>query len=131
MFVDVVRLVGGGEHFALVNIIDAQRLQDLRLDEMADARLGHDGNADRFDDTLDHIRVRHASDTTLHTDIGRHALQGHHRAGASVFGDLGVLRRDHIHDDAALEHLRQATLDGDAARALFCPVLPCHGCYLP
>ena len=39
--VDVVRLVGRGEHLALVDVVDAERLEDLGLDEVADAGLGH------------------------------------------------------------------------------------------
>ena len=36
--VDVVGLVGGCQHFALVDVVDAERLEDLRLDEVADAQ---------------------------------------------------------------------------------------------
>ena len=47
VLVDVVGLVGGREHFALVDEVDAELLQDLRLGEVADARLGHDRDRDR------------------------------------------------------------------------------------
>ena len=40
--VGVVDLVGRGEHLGLVDVVDAERLQDLGLDEVADAGLGHD-----------------------------------------------------------------------------------------
>src|SRR4030095_8482352 len=40
-FVDVLVLVRRRENFALVDVIDAERLQDLSLDEMSDPRLGH------------------------------------------------------------------------------------------
>jgi hypothetical protein len=36
MLVDVVRLVGRGQDLALVDEVDAQGLEDLRLDEVAD-----------------------------------------------------------------------------------------------
>ena len=35
--VDVVRLVGRREHLALVDVVDAERFEDLRLGEVADA----------------------------------------------------------------------------------------------
>ena len=35
--------------------------------------------------------------------------------GAGVLGDLGLLGRDHVHDDAALEHLGQPALDAEGA----------------
>ena len=53
VLVDVVRLVGGGQNFALVDEIDAQFLQDLRFGEVADAGLGHHGNGNGLDDLLD------------------------------------------------------------------------------
>ena len=37
-----LRLVGGRQHLALVDVVDLERLQDLRLDEVPDAALGHD-----------------------------------------------------------------------------------------
>jgi hypothetical protein len=43
VLVDVVGLVGGGEDLGLVDEVDADILQHLRLDEVADAGLGHDG----------------------------------------------------------------------------------------
>ena len=42
--VDVVGVVGRGEHFRFVDVVDAKRLQHLGLDEMADPGLGHDRN---------------------------------------------------------------------------------------
>src|SRR3712207_8183311 len=39
--VDVVGLVGRGEHLGLVDVVDADGLQHLRLDEVPDAGLGH------------------------------------------------------------------------------------------
>ena len=37
VLVDVVSFVGGGEHFALVDEVDAELLQDLRFGKVADA----------------------------------------------------------------------------------------------
>ena len=42
VLVDVVRLVGGGQDLGLVDVVDAERLEHLGLDEVADAGLGHD-----------------------------------------------------------------------------------------
>ena len=39
--VDVVGLVGRGEHLGLVDVVDTERLEDLRLDEVPDPGLGH------------------------------------------------------------------------------------------
>jgi hypothetical protein len=35
-------LVGRRQHLGLVDVVDLERLEHLRLDEVADARLGHD-----------------------------------------------------------------------------------------
>ena len=114
--VDVVGLVGRGEHFALVDVVDAERLQDLGLDEVTDARLGHDRDGDRGLDALDHLGVAHAGHATVAADVGRHTLERHDGAGAGVLGDLGLLGGDDVHDDAALQHLGEATLDLVRAR---------------
>ena len=107
MLVDVVVFVGGRQHLRFVDVVDADRLQDLGLDEVADTRLRHHRDRDGVADLLDQRHVAHASDAAGGADIGRHALQRHHGAGARFFGDLGVLRGDDVHDHAALEHLRQ------------------------
>ena len=40
-----LRLVGRGQDLGLVDVVDAERLEDLGLDEVADAGLGHDRDA--------------------------------------------------------------------------------------
>lgn len=40
VLVDVVLVVGGGEDLGLVDVVDVERLEDLRLDEVADTALG-------------------------------------------------------------------------------------------
>ena len=40
-----LRLVGGRQHLALVDVVDLERLQDLGLHEVADAGLGHHRDA--------------------------------------------------------------------------------------
>ena len=64
-----------------------------------------------FDDAVNHIGITHAGDTAMRANVRRHALKRHDGDGAGVFGDPRLFRRDHIHNHAALEHLRQAPLD--------------------
>src|SRR5439155_20061004 len=40
--------------------------------------------------------------------VGRHALEGHDRASAGLFGDTGLVGVGDVHDDAAFEHFGQA-----------------------
>ena len=112
--VDVVALVGRGQHLGLVDVVDLERLQDLGLGEVADPRLGHDRDRHRLLDALDHRRIGHAGDAAVAADVGRHALQRHHRTGAGLLGDPCLLGRDHVHDHAALQHLGQAGLDPES-----------------
>ncbi len=49
-------------------------------------------------------------DAALGADVGRDALERHDGDGAGVLGDLRLLGRDDVHDDAALEHLGHAAL---------------------
>jgi hypothetical protein len=107
----VVGLVGRREDLGLVDVVDLQGLQHLRLGEVADARLGHDGDRHGLLDALDHGRVAHPRHPAVAADVGRHALEGHDGGGAGVLGDLRLLGVDDVHDDAALEHLGQPGLD--------------------
>ena len=86
-----LRLVGRRQHLGLVDVVDLERLQHLRLDEVADARLGHHRDGHRLLDAADHLRVGHARDAAVAADVGGHALERHHRGGAGVLGDLRLL----------------------------------------
>ncbi len=115
--VDVMGLVGRGEHLGLVDEVDAERLQDLGFDEVTDADLGHHGDRHRCLDAFDHLGVAHAGDATVAADVGRHPLERHHRDCSGVLGDLRLLRRDDVHDDATLHHLGESALDGEGSGA--------------
>src|SRR6185503_18072450 len=107
---DVVRLVGGRQHLGLVNEVDLERLQDLRLDDVPDPALRHDRDVDRLLDLLDHRRVAHARHAAVLADLRRDALERHHRGGARLLRDLGLLGVHHVHDHAALQHLGETHL---------------------
>src|SRR5207253_2514655 len=113
--VDVVLLIRGREHLGLIDVVDAERLQHLRLDEVTDACLGHDRDGHRGDDVLDQRDVAHPSDAAVAADVRRNPLERHHGDGAGVLRDLRLLRVDDVHDDAALQHLCQPALDTVAA----------------
>ncbi len=104
--VDVVGLVGRRQHFRLVYVVDLQRLQNLRLGKVPDPRLGHHRDRHRLLDPADHLGIGHPGHAAVTPDVSRDALQRHHRGRARVFGELGLLGRHHVHDHAALEHLR-------------------------
>jgi hypothetical protein len=101
---DVVHLVGGGEDFALVDVVDAEGFQDARFHEVADAGFGHDGDADGLHDLADLVDGGHAGDAAFAADIGGHALQRHDGGGSGLFGDEGLVGVGDIHDHAAFEH---------------------------
>ena len=104
-------VVGGGQHLGLVDVVHAHALQDLGLDEVADAGLGHHRDRDGVHDAVDEVGVTHPCHATLRTDVGGHAFQRHHGDCAGAFGDAGLLGGDDVHDHAALEHLGHAALD--------------------
>jgi hypothetical protein len=112
----VVGVVGGRQHLRLIDVVHAEALQDLRLDEMPDARLGHHRDSDRGDDALDDVRVAHPRHPALRTNVGGHPFQRHYRDGAGSLRDSRLLRGDDVHDDAALEHLGHAALDPGRSR---------------
>ena len=109
--VDVVLEVGRSQHLGLVDVVDLQRLQDLSLGEMPDAALRHHRDRHRLLDLPDDLRVGHARDAAVAADVGRNALERHHRDRAGCFGDLRLLGVDDVHDHPAFEHLGEAALD--------------------
>ena len=108
--VDVPRVVGGGEHLRLVDVVDLDGLEDARLGDVPDAALRHDGNRDGGLDALDHRGVAHARHAARRADVGGDALERHHGARAGRLGDLRLLGRRHVHDHPALEHLREVAV---------------------
>jgi hypothetical protein len=111
----VVRLVRGREDLGLVDVVHVERLEHLRLDEMADAHLGHHRDRDGLLDALDHRGVAHARDAAVAAYVRRYALERHHRGRTGGLRQLRLLGRDHVHDHAALEHLGEACLDSEGA----------------
>jgi hypothetical protein len=79
-----------------------------------DARLGHHRDRHGLLDALDEQGVGHAGHAAVAADVGRHALERHHRGRPGVLGDLGLLGVDDVHDHAALEHLGQPGLDAES-----------------
>ena len=108
--VDVMRFVRRSEHLALVDVVDLQRLENLRLGEVADPHLRHYRDRDGPLDRVDQRRVAHARHAALATDVRRHPLERHDRHRAGVFGDFRVLRGDDVHDHPAPQHLGEASL---------------------
>ncbi len=76
------------------------------------------------------LGVGHARYAALCADIGGDPLERHDGARACFLGDLGMLRRDDVHDDAALEHLCQAFLDSESTGLLFHIILLKVGVWL-
>ena len=105
--VDVIDVIGRRKHFGLVDVVDVDGLQDAGFSDVPDAHLRHDRNGDGLLNALDHGRVAHTRDAAGGTDISGDALQRHDRARAGVLGDPSLLGSRHVHDHAALEHLRQ------------------------
>ena len=123
----MIDVIGRGENLGLVDVVDLDGLQDPRLDDVADAALGHDGDGDGLLNALDHLGVTHTRHAAGGADVGRDALESHDGAGACLLGDACLLGRGDVHDDAALEHLRELAVEFDAIglAGLFC-----HGCSL-
>ena len=107
----MIGIVGWRKHFALVDVIDFDGLQYLRLDKVPDAAFRHNGNAHRSLDTLDHGGIAHARHPARRTNIGRNAFEGHNRASSRLLGDARLLGRGHIHNHTALEHLGKCAVE--------------------
>src|SRR5699024_718507 len=109
-FVDVVGFVRWGQHFGFVDEVDLECFENLCFDEMSDANFGHDRNRADLLDLFDHLRIRHARDTAVTTNVRRYAFQRHHGDRTRVLGDTRLLRVDHVHDHATTEMIGVTTL---------------------
>src|SRR3989442_9971243 len=110
MLPDVVLLIRGCQHLAFVDEVHLQRLEHLRLSKMPDAHLGHHWNGDRLHDFADDPRRSHPRDAAFLADVGRHALERHHRAGSRLLGDARLLGRGEVPDHTAIYLLLQSVL---------------------
>jgi len=111
VLVDVELLIGGGQDLALVDVVHAERFQDLRLDKVPDAAFRHHRDRHGFLDLGDHLGVAHAGDAAVAPDVGRDALQGHHRRRARALGDFRLLDVCNVHYYAAFKHLGEPNLN--------------------
>mmetsp|Transcript_10701 Transcript_10701/g.16285 ORF Transcript_10701/g.16285 Transcript_10701/m.16285 type:complete len:205 (-) Transcript_10701:32-646(-) len=111
ILINMIHLIGHGEHLTLINIINFARLQNLCFDKVSDTSLGHDGDGDGVFDFEDHVGVGHACDSAVATDVGGDAFEGHDGDCSGCFGDLGLFDVHYIHNYTTLEHLRQSLLD--------------------
>ena len=109
--VDVVLDIGRRQDLGLVDVVDLERLEDLRLGEVADPALRHDRDRDRLLDLLDLLGIAHPRDAAVAADVRGNALERHDRARTCVLGDARLLGVDDVHDDAALQHLGEPRLD--------------------
>jgi hypothetical protein len=111
VFVDVKVGVGRGKDLGFVDEVDAERLQNLSFSQVSDAYLGHYGDAHRFLDILNHLRVAHARDPAFAADVSGHSLKRHDGHGSGIFRDASLFYVDDVHDDAVAQHTSQAHLD--------------------
>ncbi len=110
-FVDVVLLIGGGEHLGLVDEVDLEGLEHLGFDEVTDAALRHDRDCDGVLNGADDLWIGHPGNPARRADIGGNPFEGHHSDRARLLRDRGLLGGHHVHDDSALEHLGVSQLD--------------------
>src|SRR4029077_6983246 len=80
---------------------------NFSLGKVADTHFRHHRNGDRGHDFANHFDRGHSGPPAFFTDVRRHALERHHRACSCLFRDARLLGVGDVHDNAALEHLRE------------------------
>ena len=104
-FVDMENVVGGGEYFAFVDIVNFDGFEELCFDKVTDTALGHHGDGNGVLDALDHLGVAHARDSACGADVGRDTFKCHDCGGTGCFCNFCLFRGGHIHDDSTFKHL--------------------------
>src|SRR6202166_2228533 len=117
MLVDMMSLVGRRQHFGLVDVVDAEFLQDLRFRKMSNAALRHHRNRNSGHDLANLFRRSHARNPALRADLLRHPLEGHDGDGSRLFRNRSLLSIGHIHYDTAFEHLGEAGFEAETGGA--------------
>ena len=110
VFVDVVNIVGRRKHFALVDVVYLDGLQNLSLGKVADAALGHHGDRNGLLDALNHLGVAHTRNATSCANVGRDTFQCHNGACARSLGNACLLGGCNVHDNTAFKHLCQVAV---------------------
>src|SRR5204862_431921 len=81
--------------------VDAERLENLRLDEMPDARVGHDRNGHGLLVLLDLFHARHERHAAVAAAVPGRAPHRPDGCRARAVGNLRLLRMDDVQDGAA------------------------------
>ncbi|GAB2479861.1 hypothetical protein GCM10027030_12460 [Luteococcus sediminum] len=123
----MVGVVGRREHLRLVDEVDAQLLQHLGLDEVPDPGLGHHRDRDLLDDAVDKVGIAHPRHPSLCPDVGGDSLERHHGDRTGLFGDVGLLGGDDVHEDAAGEPLGEVLVLGVALLSVVLRLGEGHG----
>jgi hypothetical protein len=76
------------EHFAFVNIVYLDGLQDLRFNKMTNPYLGHYRDCNGFLNAPDHFGIAHPRYAARSPDIRRDAFKRHDSARSRVLGNL-------------------------------------------
>ena len=108
--VNMMHIVRRRENLGLVHVVDIDRLENLRLDEMADAALCHDRYGDGVLDTFDHLRVAHAGNAPGRPNVSGNSLESHDRARSRLLRNARLFGRRDVHDHAAFQHTGQRSI---------------------
>ena len=101
-FVNVVFIICRGENLRLINVINLNRLKDLRFGKVADTAFRHNGNRHSFLYPFNHFGIAHTGYAACRTDIRRDSFQSHNSTGTRRFCNLGLFRGGNVHNNAAL-----------------------------
>jgi hypothetical protein len=93
--------VGRCQDFAFVDEVDAKGFKHLRLGEVSDADLGHDGDRYYPHDLANLFGRSHAGDPAFGAYVGRDSLKGHNGYRPGILRYARLLGVGHIHDHAA------------------------------
>ena len=101
-FVDMVNVIRRGENFALVDVVDFDGFEHLRLYKVTDPAFCHNWDRNGFLDAADHFRIAHTGNAACCTDVCRDTLQRHNGTCTSFLCNMCLLRSGNVHDNAAL-----------------------------
>jgi len=113
---DVMLIVCRRQNLALVDEVDAHRLEHPRFLHVSNAHLCHHRDRDGLLDLFDHLDRAHSRDTAISADIRRNPFECHDCASPRVLGDLCLFGIGDIHDHTVLHHLGEPDLELEGLR---------------
>lgn len=112
-FFNMVFVIGWGENFVFIDIVDVQCFEDLVFDKVFDFCFGYNRDCNCILNFFDDSWVRYVCDIFVFVDIGGDMFKSYDSVCVGFFGDVGLGCICDIYDDVVFEYLGEVRFEGE------------------